>query len=459
MIMLKFNLSGVKMVLTSKLTIQEIESSNLCTGCGTCAGICPNSSIDLLIDDKKGLYIPKINFDTCDECGMCLKACPGSSLDICDFHLDNVDNKIDDFLLGEFKNCYLASSNEPDIRFNSSSGGTVTSLLIFALEQGLIDGALVTRMDKQNPLRSEPFIAKTKEEIIEASQSKYCPVSTNVLISEILKEDGRFAVVGLPCHIKGFKMAENINRKLKKKVVLHLGLFCSHTNSYSFTEFLIKKFNVEMGDIEEIRYRCRGWPGGTLIKLNDSTEKFIPNQSSFWNTISNGFFFTPHRCLLCDDVTSELADISFGDPWLPEIMNKEKVGISILISRSEIGQELVSNASLNGNIEITPLDSNDIIRSQKTFLHFKKVNLFSRVFISKLLGKNINYSGNPFKYSKFNYIIAIISLLNCNFCSNKWFFSIFKLIPDRFLEFYVGKFYNFYHKVIKKDFDKHDLSK
>ena len=35
-------------------------------------------------------------------------------------------------------------------------------------------------MKKDNPLEPEPFIARTREEIIEASKSKYCPVPANI---------------------------------------------------------------------------------------------------------------------------------------------------------------------------------------------------------------------------------------------------------------------------------------
>lgn len=52
----------------------------------------------------------------------------------------------------------------------------VSALLIFALEQGIIDGALVTKMSENNPLEPQPFIARTREEIISAAKSKYCPV-------------------------------------------------------------------------------------------------------------------------------------------------------------------------------------------------------------------------------------------------------------------------------------------
>jgi len=53
--------------------------------------------------------------------------------------------------------------------------GVVTQLLIFLLEKGIIDGALVVRMREDQPLEPEPFIARTKEEIISTSKFKYCP--------------------------------------------------------------------------------------------------------------------------------------------------------------------------------------------------------------------------------------------------------------------------------------------
>src|SRR4030043_382689 len=115
--------------------------------------------------------------------------------------------------------------NDEEIRRGSSSGGIVTQLLVYALEKGIIDGALVVRMKKDKPLEPEPFIARSREEIISASKSKYCPVAANVVLKAILSEKGRVAVVGLPCHINGIRKAESALPELKKKIVLHVGLF------------------------------------------------------------------------------------------------------------------------------------------------------------------------------------------------------------------------------------------
>ena len=49
-------------------------------------------------------------------------------------------------------------------------------------------------------------------EPVSATKSKYCPVPANVRIKKILRRNGKFAVVGLPCHIHGVRKAEMLNK-------------------------------------------------------------------------------------------------------------------------------------------------------------------------------------------------------------------------------------------------------
>ena len=72
-----------------------------------------------------------------------------------------------------------------DISFNSTSGGMITALLIFALEKVIINGALGITRNESSPLEPEPFIATNREEIIAAAKSKYCPMPTNIDLSHI----------------------------------------------------------------------------------------------------------------------------------------------------------------------------------------------------------------------------------------------------------------------------------
>ena len=379
-------------------SISQVVKDDLCTGCGTCVALCLEEAMVMVIDEKKGIYVPELNEDKCKNCGICYKVCPGHEVDFKALNLEIFGKEPEDVLIGNYLNCYVGHATDYDIRYNSASGGLVTQLLIFALEEGIIDGALVTRMKKDKTLEPEPFIARTKEEIIEASKSKYCPVPANIALRVILesKEGERFAVVGLPCHIHGIRKAERINKKLKEKIVLHIGLFCEGPPNFLGTEFLLnKKIGVKKEDVKKLDYRGEGWPGGISITLKNGDKKFI-SHSDVWDILGL-FFYYPMRCTLCCDGVCELADISFGDAWLPEFEG-DNVGRSVIISKTEICEEILRNMISKKKINLKKVDKYKAIQTQDGGMLYFKKNLNSRTFLLKLYGKSVpTYKIDVFK--------------------------------------------------------------
>jgi len=434
-------------------TVKTVVNQGLCTGCGTCVGICPTSAVKIRLDKRKGTYIPELIENECNQCGICLDACPGHSIDFGKLNLEVFGKDSEDSLLGNYICCYLAHATDREIRYSSASGGLVTSLLAYALEQGLIDGALVTRMKTDNPLEPEPFVARTREEILQALGSKYCPVPANVALREVLERGGQYAVVGLPCQISGIRKAEEASKTLRERVSLHLGIFCSHTLSFRGTEFLLRKLGIRNEEVAEISYRGGGWPGELRIRLKNEDERAIPSQGSLWNTIFGGFLFTPYCCLFCGDVTNELADLSFGDAWLPEIMLKGSTGESVVISRSERGEALLQAASSKGTIELAGLDAKDVVRSQRMFLHFKKVNIHSRKRPLRFREREANVSSNA-GAGLSNKLIAATALINSRLGSSRVGRFLLSNIPLFVLRRYVGYYETLYNRVITKDFDE-----
>lgn len=365
-------------------TIKETIKNNFCTGCGTCVGLCPNSSLSMIKDNFKGIYSPELINDKCRYCGLCFDCCPGHSLNFRKLNLETFGKESENVLIGNFVNCYIGHSTDDEIRYDSSSGGFITQLLVFALEEKIIDGALVTRMSKANPLEPEPFIARTREEIIEASKSKYCPVPANIALREIINVSGRFAVVGLPCHIQGIRKAELVNEELKEKIVLHFGLFCAATINFLGTEFLLQAMNIKKEHIKKIDYRGRGWPGDMSIELKKGNKIFIP-RSKYYDSRFGAF--VPVRCTLCSDHVCELADISFGDAWLPELTN-DQLGTSIIISRNKAGEDFLQKTVAHGIINLTKVNESKVMQSQGMF-RAKKRDLRARIFLFRLLKKKI----------------------------------------------------------------------
>ena len=389
-------------------TIAQVVNDGLCTGCGTCVALCPNEAIELVINKKKGIYVPELKKEKCINCGICYKVCPGHEVDFKQLNLEIFGNEPENVLIGDYLNCYIGHSTNCNIRYNSASGGLVTQLLIFALEERIIDGALVTRMKKDKPLEPEPFIARTKEEVIEASKSKYCPVPTNIALKEILEaEEGvKFAVVGLPCHIHGIRKAEQVNKKLKEKIVLHIGIFCGHSPSFLATEFSLQQMNIKEEDIRKLNYRGEGWPGSMYMEFKNGNKKLINFFAECWDK-GFGLYFFPDRCALCCDGVCELADVSFGDAWLPEIRRDESIGKSIIISKTKIGDEILQKCHAKKKIELDKVSAEKVIKSQRAMLNFKKKSFQARVSIFNLFDKKVpNYTSRLLKPSVRDYLNA-----------------------------------------------------
>lgn len=366
--------------------ISYVVENDLCCGCGTCVAVCPNEAIKMEVSE--GLFLPEIDSQKCNFCGVCIRSCPSYSMDYDKFNMEIFGRKPQNRFLGNYLKCYIGHSTNDDLRYNCTSGGLVTQLLIFALENNLIDGVLVARMKEDNPLESEAFIARTKDEIISASKSKYCPVAANLALKQIMKEDGRFAVVGLPCHLHGMRKAEKIYKSLEKKIVLHIGLLCSHMVNFTGTEFLLEKNQIKKQNVKKLSYRGSGWPGGLSVETKGSSDLNIPlfgTWYSYWPVFSS-FFFTPISCTMCPDQAAELADIACGDAWFPEL-KEDKIGESVIIARTKVGKNLLDLAEAEKAIKIRNTSYEKVEKSQAVNLVFKKHDLKARLILRKYFGK------------------------------------------------------------------------
>jgi len=387
-------------------TIWKVVENSLCTGCGTCVGICPVDAIEMVIEHKKGIYIPQLDEEECNQCGLCFEVCPGHAVDFRQLNLEIFGKEPEDVLLGNYINCYAGHATDYDIRYNSASGGLVTALLIYALEQGMIDGALVTRMKKDNPLEPEPFIARTKDEIIEAAKSKYCPVPANIDLREILHTEGKYAVVGLPCHIQGLRKAELIDKKLKQRIVLHFGLLCSSNRTFLATEYMLRKAGINPQEVARFDYRGQGKPGQFVATLRNGKRYSLPYLEYYVKLLRS--FFIPTRCTLCSDHSCELSDISFGDIGFPEFQH-DSIGISSIISRSEVGDRFLKQAASAGIIELSNISRDRLAESKIGAFYRKKKHLTGRRNLFGLQGKPVpNDTAELLKSNLLSYIYAMV---------------------------------------------------
>ena len=171
-----------------KCNVEYTVKNHLCLGCGICAEACPTHSIKMKI--VHGEWRPVINESTClndKGCNKCYKVCSGVGLDIKKYADElYAEAECNDRYIGKYERLYTGWSCDNDIRRTANSGGLVSSILIYLLDNKYIDGAVVTRYSAEAPLKTEAFIATTPEEILVAKGSKYAPVQLSETLNKVI---------------------------------------------------------------------------------------------------------------------------------------------------------------------------------------------------------------------------------------------------------------------------------
>lgn len=309
---------------------QQILDPGLCTLCGACANICPY----IKVHNNKIVTI-----FSCDRTeGRCYAHCPkvGALLDkMSQFYKAQsfTENPI-----GEYIKIIKARKGVKAPEGDFQDSGVVSSLIIFAMEKGLIDAALLTGKDGINPV---PTVVNNRDGVLECAGSKY--IASPVLSMMGQASDSgieKLGIVGTPCQITALSQIRQNPlglEEFKNNTALSIGLFCTWAlDGEKFMKYLAPK-----KDIESIKSMDIPPPPAEklIVKCEDSFMEFPLNEIRKLKLAG---------CGICPDMTSELSDISVGalegfDGW------------NTLIIRSEKGEQLVSEAVDQGFIEIGTL--------------------------------------------------------------------------------------------------------
>ena len=345
--------------------------NKLCTGCGICEDVCPQKCISIIRVD--GENRPNVNTSNClgDKCGKCLKVCPGTGIDLIRLskELFKEDEIKEDKYIGRFVGVHSGYSLDYDIRYHSASGGVTTNFLIYLLENKVIDGAVVTAFsgDKITPIS---YIARTKEDVIKARSSKYCPVALNKVGNEIASQSyGRYVIIGTPCHIQGFRKRMAIDKKFRDRIVGLFSVYCSSQRTFNAQDYIFAHYKIKKNSISYFSYRDNGCLGNLTINSTKGENLSVPFLNFYGPFLRS--FFKPHRCLTCIDHYGELADVCFGDIHIPPYSN-DHVGISSWICRTKFWEKEFVRAAQKGYIHMDNISTEILNNSQADMLFPKR---------------------------------------------------------------------------------------
>jgi coenzyme F420 hydrogenase subunit beta len=324
----------------------EVVTSGLCTGCAACIVACPYDVLEY--DDSGGRYRPfHVEADGGAEdcthgekgCTLCTRACPRfreweTEIDTFMFGRERLDEEV----FGVSQDVVLARATDPLVNETGQDGGLVSAILIHALENGVIDAALVSYLEGDGTSwKAIPGVATTREQVLAAAGSRYTYSANPLGYAEAIAGGAeRIALVGMSCQASAPPvMAARRAGKVARRFVLTIGLLCSKTfDDAIFPELFEARYGLRREDISKMNIK-----GVFQVWMRDGSYHEVP--------LKEAHAWTREGCKACPDFAAEHADIStggigaFGD-W------------TITVVRTDKGRELMDAMVLAGVIEVRP---------------------------------------------------------------------------------------------------------
>jgi coenzyme F420 hydrogenase subunit beta len=264
------------------------------------------------------------------------------------------ERNADEDLLGISRGFVKAYAVDPVVRARAASGGLVSALLIYALENDVIDAAIVTGVSDEQPWKAVPRIATNRREVIAAGQTKVTLCPTNSILNEALERGfKRLGIVGLPCHVHGIRKIQLYGKqtKLLRSIKFVIGLLCGMTRHGRMPEHVIEEIlDVPLDEVVKAVLHGHQYPGLYAVTLRDGRVIAAPDFARRLHTDA----FIPDRCSVCYEWAADHADISAGGFLGREAM-RGLSGISAAIVRTDIGEKLLKDAEAADYIRTEPM--------------------------------------------------------------------------------------------------------
>jgi coenzyme F420 hydrogenase subunit beta len=351
--------------------LNEVIKPGLCTQCGSCVGL---SQGKLEFKERRAIPTPQLATNDNELPQTCRLACPARHCSYPDLNKSTFGELPNNWLSGRVIKSRIGFSKSENIRRGSASGGAITSILLYLLESRKISGAICLKMGADVPYLAKPVIARTPEEIVACAQSVYSVSPVNTILSEIKENEGPLAYVGLPDQVASIRKLQKENHPSVKNIRYIIGPYVG-TQMYfeSIRSFLRSNGIKSEHEIVDLKYRAGEWPGKLRIELKNG--RILQADKFHYNYLIP--FYITSSSLQAVDFTNELTDISVGDAWSPKY-EKERKGFSVILSRSEVGENILNNMINGGVLHGEEISIEEALDMHGHMIDFKKRGSFLR---------------------------------------------------------------------------------
>jgi coenzyme F420 hydrogenase subunit beta len=359
-------------------TVRRVLKGELCAGCGLCASI--GGEAWTMASTPPGYNRPVGQGPVTREQEKAIAhACPGSAVAAWPR-----EGAVDAYW-GPYKRVLSGRATDDLVRFEGSSGGVISGLLIHALESGLVDRVLHVAPDLEDPTRNSIAISRTAAEVIARAGSRYTASSPLAQIDRALAEGGKMAFVGKPCDASALRRLGEVDPRVSQHIPLIISFFCGGIPSHAGVGRILSAMQVEAATVREFRYRGRGWPGNAVAVTDAGRAVEMSYAESWGDYLSKEVQF---RCKICPDAVGGVADIACADAWYGDERGypsfAEQDGRSLIVSRTDAGERLLASAIAAGAVSAEPLDIAEIVKMQPSQARRKRL-VFARTLALRLI--------------------------------------------------------------------------
>lgn len=332
----------------------EICNKEFCTGCSTCAEICPKGCITMF-PDKEGFLRPSVTQNLCISCGLCQKTCP-------------VNNPPEDD--GKEPLAYAARHRDENILKISSSGGAFSALAVQILAEG---GAVIgAGFNEQHMVVHK--VCSSVSSLNELRRSKYVQSDIHGTFGEaqtLLLNGKKVLFCGTPCQVAGIKAY--LGRDFPN---LYTVDFICHgvPSPAAWTKYLEFQKNKVKSAVRSVSFRSKttGWKNYSL-KITFVDEIMYTNTVGKDNYLRSFIMDMDLRpsCYQCQfKQIHRQADITLADFWGSSRLNthwNDDAGVSLVLVHSEKGRRLLHVAE--ADLDTKPVPFTDAVAGNPSMTH------------------------------------------------------------------------------------------
>lgn len=371
--------------------IRDVVDRGMCVGCGACA-VRTSGAIPVTIG-RYGVYRASLDGADASAVAAASRVCPFSD-----------DSKNEDALgearfadhphdarVGHYHSVFAGRLTDENRLLGSSSGGLTSFLLGELVRTGRVDGVIHVGRDAGAELFGYR-VSTTPEQILDQRKSAYYATSVADVVARVRGDGRRYAVVGVPCFVRAFRLLADEMPDLGEQFALFVGLVCGHLKSRFFAESLAWQAGVAPPQLEAIDFRVKN----PSRRSSDYDYAAIPaggepvlraTKSAIDGSWGYGAF-QPDACNFCDDIFAETADIVFADGWLPQYVD-DWSGTNLVLVRDPELRAIFDAAHARGEITLDELTVDDAARSQSGNFRHRRTGLRVRLADDAAAGRSI----------------------------------------------------------------------